>query len=570
MNRLLSRSSWLLLCGWIAVGGLAVCQAALPGQPFASYWHPSTLLAWDPAADPDAPFNRANTPIAAQFLNPALNVNAHARPNEARVTSLAAFASTSGNPSQGGLSMSYYALNYWQYIDVLVFWGGSAGEGLILAPNPTVIDAAHRNGVAVLGNVFLPPTAYGGQIQWVRDFVQKSGTTFPVADKLIQVAQLYGFDGWFINQETAGGDAALATSMRDFLKYIQTNSTLRIMWYDSMTESGSVSWQNALTASNDAFLQDGSRVADDVFLNFWWSASGLASSRTRAQSLGRSGFDLYAGVDVEANGYNTSVSWSALFPEGQAHVTSLGFYRPEWTRNSSSSVADFYARDNSFWAGWNRDPSNTATTNAWKGVAHYVPAKSPVNRLPFVTGFNTGHGSRYAVNGVTVRSGEWNNLSVQDVLPHLALAGAEPWRKTGCRPGLERRLLGRDIAESLGQPDGHQRPAALPNQPACCGQHHFAPGLSDRRQRRGHTDEGQPRLRGRPGGVPVSRREHHHQRRLERPDVQPGPLCRTGHRRPGVAVRLAQRGEQLHPARRSDGRVQRRHLDAGAAGGPGR
>ena len=25
--------------------------------------------------------------------------------------------------------------------DKLVFWGGSAGEGLILAPNPTVIDA---------------------------------------------------------------------------------------------------------------------------------------------------------------------------------------------------------------------------------------------------------------------------------------------------------------------------------------------------------------------------------------------------------------------------------------------
>ena len=53
-----------------------------------------------------------------------------------------------------------------------MFWGGSAGEGLILAPNPTVIDAAHRNGVPVLGNVYLPPIAFGGQIQWVQDFVQ--------------------------------------------------------------------------------------------------------------------------------------------------------------------------------------------------------------------------------------------------------------------------------------------------------------------------------------------------------------------------------------------------------------
>ena len=50
--------------------------------------------------------------------------------------------------------MNYFAFNYWQYTDLLVFWGGSAGEGIILAPNPGVIDAAHRNGVPVLGTIF--------------------------------------------------------------------------------------------------------------------------------------------------------------------------------------------------------------------------------------------------------------------------------------------------------------------------------------------------------------------------------------------------------------------------------
>lgn len=415
MHTLIRTSSLLIGFGCLLAAPMATHAAA--GQPYASYWYPNTLLAWNPATDPDAPFNRANTPLATTFLNPALNVNPHARAGEARVTSLVAFAPTSGNPSQGGLSMSYYVLNYWQYIDVLVFWGGSAGEGLILAPNPTVVDAAHRNGVAVLGNVFLPPTAYGGNLQWVRDLVQRSGTHFPVADKLILAAQQYGFDGWFINQETAGGDTALATDMHNFLVYLQTNSSLRVMWYDAMTESGTINWQNALTTANDGFFQDSARVADDLFLNFWWSASGLASSRSRAQSLGRSPYDLYAGVDVEANGYNTTVGWASLFPEGQPHVLSLGFYRPEWTRNSSSSVTDFYARDNRFWIGPNGDPSNTASAEAWKGVAHYVPARSPINRLPFATSFNTGHGSRYAIDGQVVRNGEWNNLSLQDVLP---------------------------------------------------------------------------------------------------------------------------------------------------------
>lgn len=395
-------------------GQAAAAQAAT--QPYASYWHPATILNWNPATDPDARYNRSSIPLAQRVL-PARRANAHARPNEARVQPLIAFAPTSNNPAQGGLDMNYYAVNYWQYMDELVFWGGSASEGLILAPNATVTDAAHRNGVRVLGNVFLPPTAYGGQIQWVRDFVQRSGTRFPVADKMIEVARHYGFDGWFVNQETAGGDTALATAMRDFLIYLKA-SGLRVIWYDAMTRTGSVSWQNALTSANQQFFQNGStRVSDEVFLNFWWSTSGLASSANLARSLGRSPYDLFAGVDVEANGYNTSVGWSSVFPEGSAHVTSLGLYRPEWTFKSAASPADFYARDTRFWVGPNGDPSNTTSTAAWKGIAHYVTELTPITTLPFVTSFNTGHGRKFAVDGTVLSTSAWNNLSLQDVLP---------------------------------------------------------------------------------------------------------------------------------------------------------
>jgi len=390
----------------------------LPGQPFASYWHPATLLLWDPTTDPDAPFNRSSVPLGTRFQNPDFNVNTHAHPDEARIQSLVAFAPTSFNPSQGTPVMDYYALNYWQYVDTLVFWGGSASEGLILAPNPTVIDAAHRNGVPVLGNVFFPPNVFGGEIQWVQDFVQRDGDTFPVADKLIQAAEYYGFDGWFINQETSGGNATLAQDMRDMLEYIHAHSNLRIVWYDSMTQTGAISYQNALTAQNQMFFEDnGTLVSDGMFLNFSWSASGLANSATLATSLGRSPYELFAGADVESNGYNSPVNWNGVFPEGSPHRTSLGFYRPEWTYNSSSSPSDFYTRDNKFWVGPNHDPSNTNTTANWKGLANYVPATSPIAALPFVTNFNTGQGNRYALDGETLSTSEWNNLSVQDVLP---------------------------------------------------------------------------------------------------------------------------------------------------------
>ncbi|GLY04233.1 hypothetical protein Acsp01_46120 [Actinoplanes sp. NBRC 101535] len=417
------KTSRLLSSGLVALlllaGPVPARAAAADGtQPYASYWHPNSILNWDPATDPDARFNRSRVPLAARASDPALRANPNAHAGEGRIASLVSFAPTSNNPSQGAPDPNYYAFGYWQYIDTLVFWGGSASEGLILAPNATVIDAAHRNGVKVYGTVFFPPAAYGGQIQWVRDFVQKSGSAYPVADKLVQVAEHYGFDGWFINQETGGGTADLATEVRNTLRYARSRGPVEFMWYDAMTESGSVSWQDGLNASNDAFLQDGdARVSDTMFLDFGWSATKQTTSRTNARALGRSEYDLYAGIDTESNGYNTGVTWSSVFPDGQPHVTGLGLYRPEWTWKSSSSRADFHARDARYWVGANGDPSNTGTTSSWKGLAAYVAESTAITAKPFVTSFNTGQGDFYAVGGQRAGATGWNNLSLQDVPP---------------------------------------------------------------------------------------------------------------------------------------------------------
>ncbi|KJK58494.1 endo-beta-N-acetylglucosaminidase [Saccharothrix sp. ST-888] len=396
----------------------APASTADGSQPYASYWYPDTLLGWDPASDPDARFNRSRVPLQPRTADPVLRANPNARTDQARISSLVSFGPTSANPSQGSADPGYYAFGYWQYVNTLVFWGGSAGEGLILAPNATVIDAAHRNGVKVYGTVFFPPTAYGGQLQWVRDFVQKSGSRYPVADKLVQVAKYYGFDGWFINQETAGGDSALATELRSTMTYARAQGPVEFQWYDAMTESGDVGWQNALNSANDAFLQQGSsRVADSMFLNFDWTAAGLDSSRSVARSLGRSEYELYSGVDTEAAGYRTSVAWDALFPPGKPQVTSLGLYRPEWTWKSATDRADFYAKDSRYWVGANGDPSNTGTSDSWKGLSNYIGESSPVTAKPFVTSFDTGQGDFYDSAGKRVSTGGWNNLSLQDVLP---------------------------------------------------------------------------------------------------------------------------------------------------------
>lgn len=209
-------------------------------QPYASYWYPDSLpsgspgegvtwrslKSWRKATDADLAFNAATVPLARRFTpTPA---NPTARAGQARIQSLVSFGPTASNPSQGAPTADYYALTHWAYIDELVFWGGSSGEGLILAPNAPVVDAAHRHGVRVLGNVFLPPAAYGGQLQWTRDLVQKDASgRYPLAAQLVSVAAAYGFDGWFINAETDGGNTALATDVLGFVTELKALGAAR-------------------------------------------------------------------------------------------------------------------------------------------------------------------------------------------------------------------------------------------------------------------------------------------------------------------------------------------------------
>ncbi|MEU6553776.1 endo-beta-N-acetylglucosaminidase [Streptomyces sp. NPDC046915] len=405
-------------------------EAATP--PYASYWYPDSLPSgtpgtgitwrslktWSAADDADLAFNAASVPLAARFTPTPANTTA--RSGQARVQALVSFGPTSANPSQGSATADYYTLTHWAYLDELVFWGGSAGEGLILAPNAPVVDAAHRHGVPVLGNIFLPPTAYGGQLRWTRDLVQKdSAGHHPLAARLVAVAAAYGFDGWFVNAETGGGNTALGTDMLGFVRELKSLAAAkgqRVTWYDAMTVNGTVSWQGALDSQNQAFFQ----AADDMFVDFRWSASSLATSGRTAGRVGRSRYELWAGVDVESNGSNTSVNWDAIVPSSKAHITSVGFYRPEWTRNhlpASRTPADFHASDDRFWTGRSLDPSQPDGTDTWRAPAVSVADRSTVTGTPFASTFNTGHGLRWYEEGAVTSDAAWNHLGLQDRLP---------------------------------------------------------------------------------------------------------------------------------------------------------
>ncbi|MFF0138439.1 endo-beta-N-acetylglucosaminidase [Streptomyces sp. NPDC005227] len=448
----LSRRAVLFAGAGVAAGLVpalpgAAAAAARDLQPYASYWYPDSLptgtpgtgitwrslTSWRADTDTDLAFNASTVPLATRFT--PVPANTTARSGQARVQSLVSFGPTAQNPSQGAATADYYALTHWSYLDELVFWGGSSGEGLILAPNAPIVDAAHRHGVPVLGNVFLPPAAYGGQLRWTRDLVQRDAEgRYPLAAQLVAVAEAYGFDGWFVNAETGGGDPALATGMLGFLGELKSLGAARgqrVTWYDAMTVNGSVSWQGALNNQNKAFFQ----AADSMFLDFRWTPAALASSGTTAEQLGRSRDALWAGVDVEANGTNASVNWDAIVPATKTHVTSVGYYRPEWTRNhlpAGRSPGDFHAADDAFWTGASLDPARPDTTARWRAPAVFVADRSTVTSLPFATVFNTGHGLKWYEDGEATGDTAWNHLGLQDRLP------SRRWvvRTGGLRPSV--------------------------------------------------------------------------------------------------------------------------------------
>ena len=78
----------------------------------------------------------------------------------------------------GRLQLPRLSAYYWQYMDKLVYWAGSASEGIIIPPPAGSIDATHQSGVKVLGQVFFPPYEYGGNQAWVRQMLTKENGVY--------------------------------------------------------------------------------------------------------------------------------------------------------------------------------------------------------------------------------------------------------------------------------------------------------------------------------------------------------------------------------------------------------
>ena len=390
------------------------------------------LLNWTSNGSTASSSNVASVPLATRFEQANTQFNTTLS-NNMRVIYAPDGMNNFGNYNGEQSQFNLYNVTHWQYIDKLIWFGGTADQ-TVLIPSAPWVNAAHRNGVKVYGNVFFAPTAFGGNDNTIANFLQRDGNgNFIAAQRLVEIANYYGFDGWFVNQET-GTNSTNGQNMLAFLKQLESAlpADKDLIWYDAMLTSGSVSWQNQLNNNNRVFLQDGNtRTSDGMFINFFWNNSGGPNtSRTTAGNIGRSEFDVFTGVDLwptrsQGPFENDGNSWMGDMHDSNGPVTSVAFFVPDVIfrndrysnfRTDASQFNQFYSFEKLFFAGQDRNPA-IEDGSGFKGLSNWVPAASVITSLPFETEFNTGHGQSKFSNGSVSSTADWHNMDEQDILP---------------------------------------------------------------------------------------------------------------------------------------------------------
>jgi len=80
------------------------------------------------------------------------------------------------------------------------------------------------------------------------------------------------------------------------------------------------------------FFQNGNKkVSDKFFIDFRWNKDRLAQSNQAANDLGRNPYDLFAGLDMQANGINSNRTPEMLLDkDGKlntlAYIALIGLY----------------------------------------------------------------------------------------------------------------------------------------------------------------------------------------------------------------------------------------------------
>ena len=426
-------------------------------EPWAHGYRFVDILNWDPATDDYSEELVAKVPLqdridtyAPTQANPGLT-------DKARLYTI--FSSnyrntdTSNGPWNAGMAYDDFGYNlykFWQYTDMTGAGGrpteeidaetkayiGSFEYGTIAIPQAAATNAAHKNGVLSLAEYFTPRVPQISE-EWL---YQDEDGNYPYAQKLIDIMNYYGFDGYFINQEEYIPSQYVGL-FRDMLKWM-TEQGAYIQWYDSIGDAGSISYQNEFNSYNDGWIwnEEDGRVADSIFLNYWYGSTALKDSKAYAESLGLDPYEVvfmgveggqwkfsknidtaYNAVDENGQPYTSFAIWGSDWYQDQYDKTDNNRYKAEyqWDVEERERMYFTSASENAgdYSVGQVTRNDVNAGTIQFQGFSKYVVEKSVIDGTVFASNFSTGHGMQYFVDGEVSRDVEWSNLNIQSILP---------------------------------------------------------------------------------------------------------------------------------------------------------
>ncbi|PVI08625.1 glycoside hydrolase family 85 protein [Periconia macrospinosa] len=243
-----------------------------------------------------------------------------------------------------GVEGESYTCEYLQYVEKFVYFS----HKLVCLPPPSWTNTLHRNGVQALGTILIEPQTKDsdrllGKTQSGDNLELEF--TFPIAKKLADIAQHYGFDGYLVNIEKPFSKQIWDPQvLRSFLCQLKENlgPNCSLIWYDALTIENKVVYQNALTTKNAIFGQ----ACGEVLTNYSWRESDALSSKEVALTHGGLSADrVFFGIDTWAQNSAPLTRRRITYPEAKGGGTycgiaveklseiglSAGIFAPAWT-----------------------------------------------------------------------------------------------------------------------------------------------------------------------------------------------------------------------------------------------
>ncbi|WP_130866026.1 endo-beta-N-acetylglucosaminidase [Acidipropionibacterium timonense] len=459
------------------------------------------IRTWNPRTDPFARELRAQVPLQKRIAH---DPTTQARPDLDGKAEVMLMQGDYGNSFFGNFrsntGFANNALNFWQYADYWSPWHGAATArtpqslydpatsdwrtrnfefGIVDIPNPAYTNAAHRNGVKSIATIYFDPAFRPGLT--FKEAFDKDPTSdgYIIAEKLVDMARYFGFDGFFLNEEEGSLQDA---RFKPFMSYL-TSKGLYTQWYTN----SSGTW-----SSSKAGLLDHGRIMNSVFLNYNWPGSQDRS----VEAAKADGYDphqsLFFGVEANQAGFSgkhpTATGLPRLYASAQNHSpkASVALFTPSdmYQRGLADAIKpegaskdvpvfqqDPYQwmvseRERMYFSGVTSNPLDTgshpgharpevgvADSSSWVGVADFTPARSVIGGSRFHTDFNTGHGMQWFSGGRVSNASSWTDMDSQSILPSW-----QWWIDTeGSRPSVDF-----DYGPAESRKDVHGAPVTLP------------------------------------------------------------------------------------------------------------